>query len=189
MTKQPERRDMEAVALLFEEFRPRLLAVVHRRLSPDLAARIDPEDVLTDAYLEACRRWSAVGPLAVPPYVWLYGLVRDRVLAERRRHPRREVALSQQAARQWSDLIGSGSNPADAAARRDEAVRVQQVIELLDEKEREVLEMRHFDGLQHDEIAEVLRISLSAAEKRYQRALGRLAGLWRQLNPDAGTPP
>lgn len=185
--------DMAAVSRLFQEHRLKLLAMVQRRIDPGLAVRLDPEDVLGEAFLDACRKWPAFDPAKITPYAWLYGIVRDRLIEEWRRATRacRDLAQAMPLPAATSiqlglGLVGSVTNPADAAAREEERARVRQVVELLAEPDREILLMRHFDELAYAEIASVLAISVASAEKRYQRALLRLAGLWRQFNPSPG---
>jgi RNA polymerase sigma-70 factor (ECF subfamily) len=43
----------------------------------------------------------------------------------------------------------------------------------MDEMDREVLVLRHFEELSNQEVANLLHIGTSAASKRYVRALGR----------------
>src|SRR5437016_3595865 len=50
--------DEQKLAQLFEANRSKLLAMVQRRLSLRLAARIDPEGILHDAFLRARKRSS-----------------------------------------------------------------------------------------------------------------------------------
>jgi DNA-directed RNA polymerase specialized sigma24 family protein len=51
--------DMAALEKLLEEHRPRLLAMVERRLDPVLRARIDADDILNVAFFDARRKWAA----------------------------------------------------------------------------------------------------------------------------------
>jgi RNA polymerase sigma-70 factor (ECF subfamily) len=58
---------------------------------------------------------------------------------------------------------------------RDERARqLQRALEELDEIDREVLALRHFEDLSNQEVAETLGISQKAASMRYVRALERL---------------
>src|SRR5207344_2337676 len=52
------RGDREALAELFSLFRPRLWRMVNFRLHPRLHGRVDPDDVLQDAWLMAVERIS-----------------------------------------------------------------------------------------------------------------------------------
>lgn len=63
--------DLAALGQLFEDHRPRLLAMVQRRLDPALAARVTAEDVLSEAFLQARRRWPQFrAGSAMTPYAW-----------------------------------------------------------------------------------------------------------------------
>ena len=80
--------DMALLGKLFEEHQPKLLAMVQRRLDPSLAARVSPDDILSDAFLEARRKWLAFkAQSALTPYAWLYGIVRDCLIQQTNRLP------------------------------------------------------------------------------------------------------
>src|SRR5438128_856955 len=68
--------EIAALAQVFEEHRPRLLAMVRRRIDPAIAARIEPEDILQEAFIRAVAKWPGPDP-AMPVYAWLYGIARD----------------------------------------------------------------------------------------------------------------
>ena len=51
--------DLAILARLFEEHRPKLVAMVQRRMDPRLAARVGAEEVVNEAFLVAGRRWPA----------------------------------------------------------------------------------------------------------------------------------
>jgi RNA polymerase sigma-70 factor, ECF subfamily len=52
--------------------------------------------------------------------------------------------------------------------------QIETALESMDELDREVLAVRHFEDLRNSEVAEVLGISEAAASNRYVRALSRL---------------
>jgi RNA polymerase sigma-70 factor (ECF subfamily) len=187
--------DVAALGKLWEEHAPKLLAMVRRRIDKALAVRLDAEDVMQEAYVDASRKWSKFkAQSAMTPYAWLYGVVRDRLIEIWRRETRagrdlrRHMPLPEQSSIQLAmGLIASGTGPRTGLERRElqELLRqqVQQVLALLKESDREILWMRHNDGLSHQEIAAVLDIKENAATVRYHRALGRLSDLWLQLHP------
>jgi len=51
--------DFAALGQLFEEHRPKLLAMVKKRMDPALLARIDAEDILQEAFQDAQRKWKS----------------------------------------------------------------------------------------------------------------------------------
>jgi DNA-directed RNA polymerase specialized sigma24 family protein len=62
----------------FDRLRSRLVAMINRRVSTKLAARIDPEGVVHDAFLRARLRWQALTPKPDDLDAWIYGQVLDR---------------------------------------------------------------------------------------------------------------
>ena len=68
--------DRQALAELFSVHRERLWRTVHFRLDRRLQGRVDPDDVLQEAYLAAADRIEHfVGDSAVTFYVWLRMIV------------------------------------------------------------------------------------------------------------------
>jgi hypothetical protein len=114
--------DLAMLGKLFEEQRPKLLAMVQRRLDPGLAARLSAEDILSDAFLEARRKWPAFKAQPAPtPYAWLYRIVRDCLIEAWRResqacrNPDRELPWPERSSLQLVlGLVGSGSSPSES---------------------------------------------------------------------------
>ena len=111
--------DMAALGQLFQEHRPKLLAMLQRRIDPALAPRIDAEGILTDAFLEARRKWATYkDQSAQTPYAWLYRIVRDRYIEVWRRHSRpcrdyrRTGPMPERSSVQLLEgLVNSGTSP------------------------------------------------------------------------------
>jgi RNA polymerase sigma-70 factor (ECF subfamily) len=181
--------DLSLLAKLFEEYRPRLVAMVRRRLDHALAPRLDEEDVVNDAFLLACRKWPAFerrSPDAT--YAWLYGVVRDclteawRRETRERRDPRRELRLPEQSsAYQALGLASANTSPSAAAMRDEDEQKILEALKELTEGDRGIIRMRHFDCLSIAETAAVLQISPSAAAVRYVRAMQRLRRVLPEL--------
>src|SRR4051812_17730410 len=84
---------------LVAETRQRLRRMVSFRLDQRLQGRIDPSDVLQDAYLEAWRDLEAYLRLpSMPFFLWLRGITGNKLrevhrhhLGTRMRDPRREI--------------------------------------------------------------------------------------------------
>lgn len=184
---------------VFEEFRPRLLAMLQRRMDPELGKRIDPEDVLSNAYLAARHRWPAFeSQLACEStaqaealmYAWLYRITRDTHIAgyvhnvRVKRDMRRDMAWSQAGSSQLCRLMKRGTAPDKAVMRVELQEEVRRVVGLLKDPEREVLWMRHEDQLSFRQMGLVLKISENAATLRYTRAIRRLRQLWQTLHAE-----
>jgi RNA polymerase sigma-70 factor (ECF subfamily) len=198
--------DLAALGKMLQEHWPALRTIVHRRLDPRLANRIDPEEVLGEAFLRARHRWAKFTDRAEQlkraerwdrlerwPYVWLYGIVRDCLIdawrreTRLRRDVRQELPFPEDTSIQLGlGLVSPGTSPSEAVARQEAREQMRALLGLLKDEHREMLWMRHYDGLTHAEAAEVLGISENAATVRYARALQRLTDLWRGLSDRAG---
>jgi RNA polymerase sigma-70 factor (ECF subfamily) len=188
--------DLARLAEMFEVHRAKLLAMVQRRLDRSLAARLDPEDVLSEAFLEARRRWPNFDPRATPPYVWLYGIVRERLLDAWRRATRRgrdvhrEMPWPERSSLQLGmGLVNPGTSPSQAASREEMQERMRRTMDALKDSDKEILTMRHYDDLSFGEAARVLGITENAATVRYVRALKRLKALWDGAEQPEGPQP
>jgi RNA polymerase sigma-70 factor (ECF subfamily) len=186
--------DLAALGKLLEEYRPRLVAMIERRLDPILQARVSADDVFQEASLVAQRHYAHFkADSQMTPYAWLYRLALDALFEAWRRHNRsprdvrRDLPLPEKSSIQFGlGLVHACTSPSSAAARDELCGRVRQVVELLKEKDRQVLWMRHQDGLSHHEVALVLGVTENAAMVRYTRALGRFKDLWQHLNSHEG---
>ncbi|MEM7317300.1 MAG: sigma factor-like helix-turn-helix DNA-binding protein, partial [Planctomycetota bacterium] len=72
------------------------------------------------------------------------------------------------------EFSGAFTSPSNAAAKADLAGKIRMFLEDMDETDREILVLRHFEELSNNEAAAVLGISKAATSKRYIRALTRL---------------
>jgi RNA polymerase sigma-70 factor (ECF subfamily) len=95
----------------------------------------------------------------------------------------REVSLYRGALPQASSAslparrLGRFTTASPAALRAERQVQLQAILNGLDELDREILALRHFEGLSNGETAQVLGLSETAANNRYIRALGWLRDL------------
>jgi RNA polymerase sigma-70 factor, ECF subfamily len=182
--------DERALAEYFAVVRPRLERIVRFRLDGRLQGRIDPEDILQEAYVDAAARLSAfreARPMSA--LVWLRLIVGQTLIDVHRRHlgaqmrdAHRERSIQERPADGTSmtmsfQLLGRGTSPSKAAVRAELSELVSQALEEMNPIDREVLALRHFEELTNKEAAEVLGIESKAASIRYVRALERLKGV------------
>jgi RNA polymerase sigma-70 factor (ECF subfamily) len=187
--------DAEALAEVFSRERERLWRVIQFRLAEPLRGRLDPEDVLQEAFQAASQRLKhyASSP-ATSPFIWLRMIVNQTLIDLHRQHlgaqkrdAAREVSLDGAPYAQATSasvaiqLVGVFTSPSGAAARADVLGLVQTAIEQMDPIDREVLALRHFEELTNSEVAEALGIEQKAASLRYIRALRRLKEILVQV--------
>ena len=76
-----------------------------------------------------------------------------------------------------AQLIDHERTPASAAIQQELERRLHGAITRLNEEDREVILMRHFENLANHEVAAELGLTEAAASMRYLRALRRLRAL------------
>ena len=179
--------DRQPIGAVLEGFRARLSGMIVLRMDPSLKGRLDPEDVLQEAFGDVTRRLDEF--LADPErdfYLWVRFLTGQKLLELHRRHvgaarrdARREVRNS--AGVPWASSFALASayfdrehTPSQVAADNEAADRLRQALDDMKETDREVLVLRHFEHLTNKETALVLALSEAAASLRYMRALQRL---------------
>jgi RNA polymerase sigma-70 factor (ECF subfamily) len=191
--------DQHALADLFAAYSDRLRRMVHLRLDRRLQGRVDPSDVLQEAYLVLARRFPEyAGNPVMPFFLWLRTLTGQKLiefhrqhLGARRRDAGREVPLASDglpAAASESlaqQLLGRLTSASRAAIRAETQRRVQEALNNMAPMDREILTLRHFEMLTTDETAAVLGIKRSTAGNRYIRALKRLKEILAD-EPDLG---
>jgi RNA polymerase sigma-70 factor (ECF subfamily) len=192
--------DPQALADLFSRHRERLWRMVNFRLDRRLAGRVDPEDILQEAYLDAAQRilhYRDDSPAS--SFLWLRMIVTQTMIDLHRRHlgtqrrdARREISSDRCSFAQStstslaSQFLGHLTSPSQAAMRAELSGQLEQAIAQMDPIDQEVLALRHFEELTNGEVAEVLGIQVKAASIRYVRALKRLQEVLSQL-PGFGT--
>jgi RNA polymerase sigma-70 factor (ECF subfamily) len=185
---QLQRGGEEAVAALFARYREKLLRMVSLRLDGRVAGKVDGEDVLQDAFVEACRRIrDYLERPSVPFFVWLRQITSQvlidthrRYLGAQMRDVNLEVTMHRPASAGTSSaflvaqLADSLTAPSQRAVREEMLCELKAALQRLGEMDREVLVLRHLEELSNNEVAQILGIDKYAASKRYLRALARL---------------
>ncbi len=189
------RGDQEALAAIFSQHRQRLWQMINFRMDRRLLGRVDPDDVLQEAYITLAVRIDDFGKCpSLGPLVWLRTMVMQTLTDLHRHHlgaqmrdAGREVVLggchypqttSVSLAAQFAARLTS---PSQAAVRAEQFDLAQRAIAALDPLDQEVLALRHFEELGNREVAEVLGIQEKAASIRYVRALKRLKAALAQV--------
>lgn len=174
--------DDTALGPLLERHRERLHRMVHFRLDPRLVGRIDAEDVLQDTFLDCSKRLQAFRDDDKPFLVWVRLITQQTMIDLHRKHlgakmrtAGREV-LAPASGAISGFFVAHVTSPSGAVMREELRQRIEQALASMDEIDREVLLLRHFEELSNKEAAVVLGIQENAASNRYVRALGRLKG-------------
>jgi len=187
--------DESALAVLFERHRDRLERMVRLRMDSRLQGRVDPADILQDAYLAVHGKFPhySADP-RMPFFLWLRLEVGQKLvdvhrfhLGTKMRDAGQEVSLHRGALPQVTSLslaehlLGKLTSASQTAMRVELKLRVQEALNSMDPHDREMLILRHFEELSNAAAAQVLGIKPSAAINRYVRALKRLKDVFQGM--------
>ncbi len=182
---------------MFERFRPRLRTLIDLRIDRRIRARIDPSDVIQEAFADAVRRFPAYEQKGdMPPYLWLRFLTLQQLLIAHRKHlsvkarsaaievPLEVIrAMSLETDSVVESLLAADSSPSEKAIRHEEVQQLTRAIEQMDATDREILVLRHFEQMEFAEIAAVVEMSYDAVASRYRRSLKKLGNVLNMTQP------
>ena len=184
--------DEELLASLFSRHHDRLWRLVSYRLDSRLAGRVDEDDVLQEAFMDASQRVKHLEQQRPDSaFLWLRLIVLQTLVNVHRRHlgvqmrsAQREVSLRNSmrssSVNLAARLLDNLTSPSLAAMRAELNEQLLEALESLSEIDREVLALRHFEELTNQEVASVLGLQPKAASIRYVRALRRLQQVLHQ---------
>lgn len=185
------RGDRAAVDGLLARHRETIRRQIAARMDRVVQSRVDASDIVQDVMIEANRRLvDYLENPAMPFRLWLRHMARDRLIDAHRRH---RVAASRSVDREVSlheagphdgiapvvadAMVDRELTPAAAATWGELQRRFAAAVEQLDDVDRQIVLLRHFEHLSTAEAAELLGLSKPAAGMRYLRAMRRLRSL------------
>jgi RNA polymerase sigma-70 factor, ECF subfamily len=178
--------DLSAGNRIFQQYMPWLKLLARVQVESRFQAKFDPSDIAQQAMLEAVKAFPQFrGSTEAELRAWLRQVLAHALAHEIRRYAGtqkraldREISLDQEFAqtsqRLENILAATGTSPAGIAAVRDEQLLLASVMEQLPDDYREVLILRHFEGLSHEEAARRMNRNPGAVRMLWVRALARL---------------
>lgn len=193
------RRDgQQGLAGYFQQLRGRLARIVAFRLDRRLSGRVSESDVLQEAYVRAAKRLDHYLSQPEPPplFVWLRMELQQQLIDTHRTHleagkrdVRKEIGLFGYADPNGTsramafELSAQMTSPSQLLRRAEQLAWLETTLNEMNDLDREVIALRHFEELSNEETAQVLQISPDASSKRYLRALKRLKEISAASNP------
>ena len=168
-------RDPEALAAFFERYFDRVYALVYRLLGDRTLA----EDMAQEVFLKVHRAAHRIDP-SRDPMPWLatiaHNACRDLWRSNAWKLTRRAASID--GGSPLAETLSRGTDEPERQLLAAERERlVQEALLRLPEPLRVAIVMHDYQGLGHDEIAEITGINHAAARKRYSRALAALGQL------------
>lgn len=178
--------DGDALGRLLESHRPYLTLLARGQVGRRLRAKADPADLVQEAFASAHLAFPQFrGTTGAEFAAWVRQILAAHVAGLVRHYhgtKRRDVRLEREVAADLdrsSHALGGAlaaphSTPSQQAARREQAVLLAGAIDRLPEHYREVIVLRHVEGLSVAEAAARLGRTEDAVQKVWMRALVKL---------------
>ncbi len=179
---------------LLEQYRSYLILLARLQIGRRLQGKAGASDVVQETFLEAHRDFAQFQGQSEGELVgWLRRILATN-LANLVRHyvgtRRRDVRLERQLAAELDEssraldggLAAQLSSPSQQADRRELAVLLADALRRLPDDHREVIVLRHLEGLTFPEVAVRMGRSVDVVKKLWPRALGRLRRLLGEVH-------
>jgi RNA polymerase sigma-70 factor (ECF subfamily) len=175
--------DVSAFRVLFGRYEASALGRIRQRLPVALRRKVDPDDILQDAYLVAAQRFPEFRGRHEGSFgKWLAQIVEFKVresarhyLDASKRDAHREITRG--ARPDTHHFRGKQPTPSQMAIGAELAERAREALTRLREDDRRVLDLVQAQGLDLHEAATHLGRSYEATKKLYGRELTRLKSL------------
>jgi RNA polymerase sigma-70 factor (ECF subfamily) len=181
--------DGPTLGRLLELYRPYLVVLARVQIGRRLQGKVDASDVVQEACLGAYRDFPQFRGTTEPEFLGWLRQVLASLLANLVRHyqgtQRRDVRLERQLAVELEqssqaldrNLVAAQSSPSQQAIRREQSVLLAEALGRLPEEWRELLILRHLEGLSFPEVARRLGRTVDSVKKQWPRALASLRRL------------
>jgi RNA polymerase sigma-70 factor (ECF subfamily) len=175
-----------ALGQLLELYRGYLELLARLQIGRRLQGKVDAQDLIQETFLIAHRDFSQFrGQTEGELVSWLRHILASKLVTlvryycgAQRRDVRLERELTEELDRS-SRVLGQGliaptSSPSQQVCRREQAVLLADALGRLPDDYREVMILRHLEGLSFPEVARHMNRSVDSVKKLWVRALARL---------------
>jgi RNA polymerase sigma-70 factor (ECF subfamily) len=193
LLRRAQAGDSPALGRLLELYRAYLAVLARVQIGRRLQGKVDASDVVQDAFLGATRDFPQFRGTTEPEFrAWLRQVLAS-LLANLVRHyqgtQRRDVRLERRLAVELDHssqaldrgLVAAQSSPSQQVMRREQSVVLAEALGRLPDDWRELLILRHLEGLTFPEVARRMGRTVDVVKKLWPRAL---AGLRRLLEEE-----
>ena len=168
-----------------------LLVAIRLRMGAALAQYVNEDDLWQETLLRAWRTRQSFTWQGMPAFRrWLLTIA-DRTIADHRDH----FLAQKRTAQRTQSLDGEGGStldpwssttPSRLASERERARLMAEALATLDDEVRDVVQLRLFDELSLEEIAERLQLGISAVRHRFRKGAESYARRLRVLESTSG---
>lgn len=164
MFQQPEKKEY-AFNILLDRYKERLYWHIRKML----ISHDDTDDVLQETFVKI---WKGIENFRGESrlFTWLYRIATNEALAFLRSKRRKSLLSIVDVEQHLTDTLTS-----DPGVQGDEIrIKLQKAILTLPEKQRLVFNMKYFDELKYEEIADILGITTGSLKASYHHAVKKI---------------
>ncbi|MBI5434309.1 MAG: sigma-70 family RNA polymerase sigma factor [Planctomycetes bacterium] len=171
------RADEQAWRELLRRFGPTLSLAVHGRIPTSLRGRFDTDDVVQSAFLDVFSSLDAFEYADDESFRgWLRRIAQSKLIDRIRQHTRARRAPASEHSDQPAEAHASPGErtPSEIVGEAEHHALLLDALTRLEPIDRDLVWMRLFEERAWAEIAEVLHLTASVAQKRYARVLRQI---------------
>jgi RNA polymerase sigma-70 factor (ECF subfamily) len=183
--------DGSALGQLLERYRVYLTVLARVQIGRRLQGKMEAADLIQETFLEAHRALRNFRGRGEREFTsWLRQILAATIAHQVRRYlgtKSRDVRLERKLAEELDassgaldrGLVAKQSSPSQRASNQEQASLLAAALDELPEDYREVLVLRHLEGLTFPQVAQRMERTLDSVEKLWTRALAKLRFLLR----------
>jgi len=173
----------EALGAMLQGCRAYLLTTAQRELRSDLRVKVSASDLVQETFADAQRGLAGFEGTTPQEFAgWLRGILANKLAHARRRYLltaqrdiRREALPSDESSLEnLVDLVCDGETASRLLMRGEKQQAVRQAMARLPAHYREVIQLRNFDLLSFDDIAQTMERTAGQVRALWLRAIQRL---------------
>lgn len=179
----------EALGELLVSYRKYVVFLARTQLHHHMQAKADPSDIAQEVFLAAHRNIGEFRGQSAEEFArWLRSILSNtlathvrKFMGTQKRDPRLELQLNQSLASASgfleSKIASDATSPSQQFARDEAFLHLAVALESLSDDYRQVIILRHIDGLPFAEIAKLMSKSIDSVEKLWVRGLAKLKSI------------
>jgi RNA polymerase sigma factor (sigma-70 family) len=163
--------DKQVIAVIYDQYAPALYGVVVRIVQSEEIA----QDVMQDAFVKIWKKGTTYDSTKGTLFTWLLNITRNTAIDKIRSAGFRKSEKNQNIDNHLHNKISNrGTNP--------DEIGVKELLNNLDDKYRDIIDMIYFRGFTQKEVSEELGIPLGTVKTRLRIGLRELRGIFDVAN-------
>ncbi len=149
---------------IYREYEPKIRQYVRSHVGNET----DAEDVLANIFLKVCEKADSYDKEKSALSTWVYAITHNAVVDYyRRRRPTDEIP---------EEFVSGELSKLDEICREETLEELADALESLDERLRDIIVLRYYNGFPLKEVAAVMEMSYANVKILHKKALNQMRG-------------